>query len=261
MMHGLRAGKGAPPFVFVHGFACSHEDWQSQTDHFSRSHRVVACDLRAHGRTPGEPGECSIEQYGADVADLLRTLDDRVVLVGHSMGCRVVLEANRLAAERIAAIALVDGSRMGTGDPRQAHEAMRAAIEFTGFEAFADALFRQMFLDPSTSDAVRIIARAKRLPADVGTALFPSSARWDAGKLISALAAVQCPLLAIQSTTMSPERKRSPISAGQTSPYLDLLRQHLSAIRVEILPGMGHFPQIEAPEKVNALLETLAPKK
>ena len=260
-MHCLRAGEGNPPFAFVHGFACAHEDWRAQTDHFSKTNLVVACDLRGHGRTPGTPAECSIERYGADVADLLRSLEAPAILVGHSMGCRVVLEANRLAPGKVAAIALVDGSRTGVGDPAQAAEAMRAAIEFTGFAAFAEALFTQMFLDPRAPHAVSSIARAKRLPADIGSALFPAMARWDAANLVAALAAVQCPLLAIQSTTMSPERKRSPMRAGETSPYLDLLRAHVRDLRVEVLPGLGHFPQIEAAAKVNALLETLAAKK
>jgi len=260
-MHCLRAGNGAPPFVFVHGFACAHEDWRAQTEHISKSHLVLACDLRGHGRTAGAPAECSIERYGADVAELLATLDAPAVLVGHSMGCRVVLEANRLAAQRVAAIALVDGSRMATGDPQQASEAMRAAIEFAGFETFAGALFTQMFLDPSASHAVRIIERAKRLPAEIGAALFPSMARWDAGQFVSAVAAVQCPMLAIQSTSMSPERKRTPMRAGQTSAWLDLLREHVRGVRIEILPGLGHFPQIESPDRVNALLETLTAQK
>ena len=260
-MYCLRAGEGKPPFVFVHGFACAHEDWRAQTEHFSSSHLVVACDLRGHGRTPGAPAECSIERYGADVAELLGTLDAPAVLVGHSMGCRVVLEANQLASRRVAAIALVDGSRMGAGDPDQAGEAMRAAIEFAGFETFADALFTQMFLEPSAPHALDIIKRAKRLPAEVGAALFPSMARWDAGKFASAIAAVRCPMLAIQSTSMSPERKRAPMRAGQTSAWLDLLREQVRGVRIEILPGLGHFPQIEAPDRVNALLETLTAQK
>jgi pimeloyl-ACP methyl ester carboxylesterase len=195
------------------------------------------------------------------VAELLGTLEAPAVLIGHSMGCRVVLEANRLASQRVAAIALVDGSRMGAGDPHQAGEAMRAAIEFAGFATFADALFTQMFLEPSAPHAVDIIKRAKRLPAEVGTALFPSMARWDAGKFASAIAAVQCPMLAIQSTSMSPERKRTPMRAGQTSAWLDLLREHVRGVRIEILPGLGHFPQIEAPDRVNLLLETLTAQK
>jgi pimeloyl-ACP methyl ester carboxylesterase len=259
-MYCLRAGEGAPPFVFVHGFACAHEDWQAQIEHFSKAHRVLACDLRGHGRTPGAASECSIERYGADVAELVRTLDAPAVLVGHSMGCRVVLEANRLAPGNVAAIALVDGSRMAWGEPRQADQAMRAAIEFTGFAAFAEALFRQMFFTPS-AHATSILERAKRLPAEVGAALFPSLARWDAGQMVTALGAVRVPLLAIQSTSMSPERKRGPMRAGETSPWLDLLRERVPGVRIEILPGLGHFPQIEAAERVNALLASLAAKK
>ena len=255
-MYCLRAGEGAPPFVFVHGFACTHEDWRSQIEHFSETRTVLACDLRGHGRTPGTASECSIERYGADVGELLQTLDAPAVLVGHSMGCRVVLEANRQAPGKVAAIALVDGSRMSSGEPRQADEAMRAAIEFTGFPAFAEALFRQMFLAPS-AQATSIIERAKRLPAEVGATLFPSMARWDAGQMVAALAAVHVPLLAIQSTSMSPERKRSSMRAGQTSPWLDLLRDQVPGVRIEILPGLGHFPQIEAPDQVNVLLATL----
>ena len=41
-MHFVRAGRGAPALVFVHGFACTHEDWQAQLAHFQRTHEVVA---------------------------------------------------------------------------------------------------------------------------------------------------------------------------------------------------------------------------
>ena len=54
-MHFVRTGAGSPALVFVHGFACSLDDWRPQIEHFEQSHTVVACDLRAHGRTPGRP--------------------------------------------------------------------------------------------------------------------------------------------------------------------------------------------------------------
>ena len=80
-MHFIRAGSGSPALVFVHGFACTHEDWRAQLEHFQRSHEVLACDLRGHGRTPGRPHECSIEHYGGDVAALVNNLElARVVL-------------------------------------------------------------------------------------------------------------------------------------------------------------------------------------
>ena len=82
-MHFIRQGSGAPALVFVHGFACSLEDWRAQLAHFEKTHEVVACDLRGHGETPGQPQECSIEHYGGDVAALVNNLELReVVLIG-----------------------------------------------------------------------------------------------------------------------------------------------------------------------------------
>src|SRR5258708_20528358 len=95
-MHFIRAGTGAPALVFVHGFACSSDDWKAQLEHFQKTNEVVACDLRGHGQTPGRPHECSIEHYGGDVAALVSHLElEKCILVGHSMGCRVGLEAAR----------------------------------------------------------------------------------------------------------------------------------------------------------------------
>ena len=127
-MHFVRRGQGRPPLVFVHGFGCSHEDWRGQLEFFAGSHAAPACDRRGPGAPPGRPHECSLEHYGGDVAALLANLDlPASILVGHSMGCRVVLEAARLDPQRVAGLVLVDGSRIGTGDPGEAEAAARAA--------------------------------------------------------------------------------------------------------------------------------------
>jgi pimeloyl-ACP methyl ester carboxylesterase len=248
------AGSGVPEMVFVHGFACDHTDWAAQVAEFGNAQAVLACDLRGHGATPGAPADCSIETLGGDVARLLAQRDlKEAILVGHSMGTRVVLEAYRTAPARVAGLVLIDGSRMGTGDPAQAEEAMRAAIDFVGFPAFADALFTQMFLRPS-AEATRIVARAKRLPGAIGAALFPRMARWDAASLDVALDAVRVPLMVIQSTTLSPDRKRVPLKEGDTTPWLDLVRRRVPGARIEVIAGVGHFAQIEVADRVNALL-------
>jgi len=244
-------------FVLVHGFACDRTDWQAQIAHLSPRHAVHAPDLRGHGTAPGTAAECNIETYGADVARLLETLDEPAVLAGHSMGCRVALQAHRLAPARVAALALVDGSRMGTGDPGQAAGAMRAAIDFTGYSAFAEALFAQMFLKQSDLSRT-ILARAKRLPAAIGAALFPDMVRWDAAQMEGALAAVRVPLLVIQSTYVNAERRRVPLRPGEPTPWTELVRARVPGAKIEIIPGIGHFPQLEAPSRVNELLEMLA---
>jgi pimeloyl-ACP methyl ester carboxylesterase len=214
----------------------------------------VACDLRGHGQTPGRPEECSIGHYGGDVAALLNNLQiPPAVLVGHSMGCRVVLKANRLAAERVAGIVLIDGSRAGSGDPDAAEKAARAAVEKTGYAAFAESLFRQMFFSPSPG-ADAIVERALRQSLQFGPLLWPSVARWDAAHMDAALAAVRAPLLVIQSTTRDAQLRRSPLKAGQSTPYLDLIRSRVPGARIEVLPGVGHFAQIEAAGEVNRLI-------
>ena len=252
-MHYLRAGSGKPPLVFVHGFACSSDDWSFQIEHFKKTHEVVACDLRGHGKTPGRPEECTIENFGGDVSALLGVLHlEKSVLIGHSMGCRVVLEANRVAPERVAGLVLVDGSRTGTGDPAVAEAQARAAIDKMGYPAFAEHLFRQMFFQPSAL-ADTIVKRAVKGSAGFGPSLWPAMARWDAAKMDAALAAVKAPVLVIQSTTRSPELKRTALKPGETSGYIDMLRKGLKNPRVEIVPA-GHFTMLEAPEAVNRLV-------
>lgn len=252
-MHFIRAGNGSPPLVFVHGFACSHEDWQSQLDFFSRTHEVAACDLRGHGATPGRPHECSIEHYGGDVAALLNHLElTDCILVGHSMGTRVILEAARIDPERVGGLVLIDGSRQASGDPVQAEATMRAAIEAIGFPAFVENAFLQM--QPTEA----VLARAKRLPAETGTALWTRMVRWDAEHMEAALAAVRVPLMVIQSTYVDATRKRASLKAGQTTPWLDFVRETVPGARIEVIPGVGHFTQLDAPGEVNRLIAELA---
>lgn len=234
-------------FVLVHGFACDHTDWRMQVDFLSHSHATIAPDLRGHGANPGTPEDCSIETFGADVAALLEEKNLRgAVLAGHSMGCRVVLQAYLDAPRRVGALALVDGSWLGASAP--------AAIG--NYPSFARDLFAGMFLAPSELGTA-IVERALKLPEAVGAALFPRLVRWDGERMAQALAAVKVPLLVIQSTYLNAERGRVAIKPGETTPWLDLVRRRAPHAKIEIVAGVGHFPQLEAPQRVNNLLAGL----
>ncbi len=253
VMHYVQQGYGTPAIVFVHGFTCDHTDWEAQMGAFASRHRVIACDLRGHGKTPGSPDDCSIDTYGADVAALVQELDLKgAILVGHSLGCRVVLQAARNTPDRIGGIVLVDGSRLGTGDPDALEQTMRAKVEAVGFAKFAGAMFEQMFV-PGTPAAIKagIMDRAAKMPAAIGTALFPRTPAWDAKNLERVLTETKQPLLALQSTTMNAEGKRVPMAPGLPSPLLDLLRTVAPHAKIETISTVGHFTQIDAPEWVN----------
>ena len=85
-MHYVTAGQGNPPIAFVHGFACTHIDWQPQIDFFKATNAVVACDLRGHGDTPGGSNDCSIESYGTDVAAIKAAKPVRAMVRNISRG-------------------------------------------------------------------------------------------------------------------------------------------------------------------------------
>jgi len=117
--------------------------------------------------------------------------------------------------------------------------------------------FEAMFLGKSARSQA-VVERALRLRAEVGAALFPRMVRWDAERMEAALRAITWPVLAIQCTYVNTERKRVPLKAGETTPWLDLLGERLENLKVEILPGLGHFPQLEAAPQVNRLIGTFA---
>ncbi len=245
-----------PPLVFVHGFACDRTDWRDQVDSLAPRATVVEWELPGHGSTPGAPADCTIEAYGAGLARALRELESApAVLVGHSMGCRVVLEANRCQPDAVAGLVLVDGSRIAQGDSLAARRAMADQLDGDGYRRFVREFFGSMFFpsgDPALATAIR--DRAMRLPAEVGRALMTDLAGWDAGEVEAALDAVEVPVLAIQSTTMDTALQRVPLDPGQNSPWLDLIRAHVSDATVAVLPGPGHFPQIEIADEVTALI-------
>lgn len=255
-MHITTAGRGNPPIVFVHGFACDSSDWQAQFELLESRNALIACDLPGHGRTPGGAGDCSIEEFGAEVAELLVQRDlPPVVLVGHSMGCRVVLQCYLTAPDRVAGIVLLDGSYIGSGDRSLAERGMSEQLATQGYEGFVRDFFAQMFLDDSDPNLkAETVDRALALPAGTGAVLLTNLVGWDAEQLATALGSVRVPLMVIQCTTLSPERVRVSLSAGQTSPWLELVLDQVPDARVEIVLDNGHFPHLEAPDEISSLI-------
>jgi pimeloyl-ACP methyl ester carboxylesterase len=258
-IHYAVAGSGEPAFVFVHGFTCALDDWRGQMSALADQHRVTALDLRCHGASTGTPEHCTMESLSADVVALVRALDLReAVLVGHSMGCRLVLQASADEPARVAGVVLIDGSNRGDagmGDVEAAHRAAIAAAG--GYAAFTRGQFAEMFVS-RTPQAERIVARALALPEAVGVPLYARMTRWDAVWLRDVLARLRVPLLAMQSTMLTPERKRVSLHAGDQVPWLELLRAHYARTSTAIVPGVGHFTMLDAPATVNRLLREFA---
>ncbi|MDR3532161.1 MAG: alpha/beta hydrolase [Rhodopila sp.] len=254
LSHHVVTGQGQPPIVFVHGFGCAHADWDAQVAHLSPRHQTIAVDLRGHGASPGSAADCSIERYGADVAEVMRALAlPPAVLVGHSMGCRVVIEVALQAPAQTAGVILVDGSQFAAAMGPVLQESFARP---DGYAATVKGLFDDMFTARSDAAVVAsVLERAQRLPRPIGEKMLTDMLRYDVGRLANSLASLRVPVLVVQTTYSNEKRERQTMREGQTTPYLDLVRASVPSARIEIIADTGHFPQIDESARTNALIE------
>ena len=160
------AGAGSPALVFVHGWSCDRSYWRYQRPVFEASHRVVAIDLAGHGDSGVGRSSWTMPAFGADVAAVVDRLGlEDAVLVGHSMGGDVIVEAALILGTRVAGLVWVD-----------VYEALDTADDERGLEAF---------LGPFRDDFVT------RTRAFVREELFdatsdPALAEWVASDMASA---------------------------------------------------------------------------
>ena len=256
-------GSGSEPIVFVHGYGCGRSDWQQQVSAFSRDFRVLTVDLPGHCTSTRQIIDCRVENLGDHVAHLLTSLDFRnVTLVGHSMGCRVVMKAAFAAPTRIANVVLVDGSWIGTGDAKALETQAKTVFHEKGFVPTIRHLFNEMFLDDRHRELrERMVARAEGLDPNLGTNLFGSLVAWDAEHSATTLSALACRVLVIQSTYLNAERQRVALRPGESTPWLDLVRTRRPDAMVETISEVGHFTMIESAERVNTLIRSFIANK
>jgi len=111
-----------PTLVFIHGAQNDHSVWGLQSRWFAHhGHGVLAVDLPGHGRSAG-PALSSVEAMADWLLALLDTAGvAQAILVGHSMGSLVALEASKRAPERVRALAM-----LGTTYPMKVSDALLA---------------------------------------------------------------------------------------------------------------------------------------
>lgn len=111
------------PVVTASGWSCSDAYWAYIAPALlALGHPVMVVDARGHGasglpRVPGpgardlRPEDVSIDRIASDLWQVADDAGlDQAVLMGHSMGVQVVLEADRMARGRVTGLVLVAGS-------------------------------------------------------------------------------------------------------------------------------------------------------
>lgn len=95
--------------VFLHGFGGQALQWQYQLRSFSIDNRVIALDLRGHGRSDSPPGSYDMKQILGDLKAALDKLGvtDKFILVGHSFGGAIAVEFAFTNPEKVERLILI----------------------------------------------------------------------------------------------------------------------------------------------------------
>ena len=232
-------GRGDPPFVFIHGWACDLACWAPQVDDLSRDHRCIAVNLRGRGGSDALP-PFDTTQAADDVAALMRELRvGPAIVVGHSLGGLVALLLNDRHSELVLGTVLGDSplTTARAGRFENTSVAVAAAGSMSPMAEYLESFFTE-----ATPDAIADYVRELMLncPADVASGMLAN------GQVFADR---------LDELIKDADRKPLMLIWGQ-SPLGDpeWIREITTFARQEPMPGAGHFFQLERPDVTNALL-------
>ena len=125
-----RSEAAAAPFLLVHGLASNARMWDGVAAGLAAAgHRVLAVDLRGHGRSSKPDGPYDVPTVAHDLAVLVERLGlDRPVVAGQSWGGNVALELAARHPGAVRGIACVDGGWLELGRQFADWDACRSAL-------------------------------------------------------------------------------------------------------------------------------------
>ena len=199
----------------------------------------MAIDLAGHGESGAGRQAWSMSAFGDDVAAVVERVDEaRTVLIGHSMGGDVVVEAALKLRERVAGLVWIDVySTLGEPRAREELEALIAPFR-KDFVTATRHFVRGMFVagsDPGLVDWVATDMSAA--PSDIALDAL-ENAIGNEGAVVAGLRELTAPVVAI-----NPDHRPTDVEA---------LRRH--GIETVLMPDVGHFLMMEDPDQFNGVL-------
>lgn len=244
---------GAPVITFAHALSLDLRSFDPQVPAFSDRYRVLRLDLRGHGYTDRNGGPFSMEDLADDVVGLLDRIGaDKTHFVGSSLGAMVGLA---LALNHPARLeSLVFMASQGALPPernattREGIAKMRAsgATAETTMAGEADALMNRLLHEPDAAAHPERIALLREILGT--TTLFGQARAYEAILDMNydvRLDEIHTPTLVLagaEDKSTTPERMR-------------MYGEQIEGVRMELLPGAGHFPNLEQPEGFNRMYQ------
>lgn len=235
-------GSGSPTLVFIHGWLCNRTYWSNQLKALSDDRTVVTVDLPGHGQSGMARKEWTIQAYGRDIKNLAEALDlEQVILVGHSMGSLVGLEAAQLMSGRvIGVIGVASFYDVGNPTARLAVDSWLEAYERNFYDTCS--FYVNYLLDGKISRELgeRIRFDMCTSSSDTSLSILRKFAVYD---VRSSMKSTPVPIHSINSDNLQTKIEGN----RRYSPQFD----------VSIINGGSSFPMLEQPVHFNQILETV----
>ena len=238
------AGQSGPPVLLVHGWCCDHTYLSAQFEHFARSgHRVVAVDLRGHGRSDKPRQNYTMQVFADDLAWICEEVGlEKPVVIGHSMGGIVAFDLAARYPEMPSAVVMLDATVVL---PSAARAAIPGFLEELRGPDYRESLRRYaasaLFIPTDDGEREeRILRQMSSTPQHVLVSAFEGLRDYD-------------PAVA----TGGPAVPGLYVAADELQPRSDMDRFHEMFPRILYgkTVGSGHFCQLEVPDQVNAMID------
>lgn len=239
-----RQGSGEP-LVLLHGHALDHRMWTPLWPALMGRFDAIAYDQRGHGRSPDPTGPYS------HVDDLINILDEAGFASAHllafSAGTLHAVEAALTHPERVRSLALVSPSGF-TGVPfqesiRASFRELRAAASERGLEAARAVWARFEWL-------THAMGHPAARPLLEQIAQDYSGYHWlnrDAARYLEPPAITRLRELDVPSLVLF-----GALDTAYNRVLARRLEAEISDATYVEIPGVGHFPNLEAPERFTA---------
>jgi pimeloyl-ACP methyl ester carboxylesterase len=242
-------GKGIP-IVFMHGFSLNNTMWECQVSQYSKKYRVITYDARGHGNSESPESGYSREDRALDLLNLANHLSlPPFHLVGFSIGGGDALCFAIENQSRLNSLILVASVASGFKPKVKFHD-YGDIVKEKGIN-----VAKGMFIESSLSkygDNHREIK--EKLEGMMNTFsgkywLDPMSGKYPKRDDVILSASVRIPVLII-------------VGENDISwmPLAKILNEKILDSRLEILSGVGHMVNLEAPDKFDQILNDFLSK-
>jgi pimeloyl-ACP methyl ester carboxylesterase len=253
-LHGHRAiyriaGSG-PPVVLIHGMVNSSRHWERVALQLAEHHTVIAPDLLGHGDSATPRGDYSLGAHAASIRDLLSAIGvERASIVGHSLGGGVAMQFFWAFPQRTERLILISSGGLG----REVSPLLRSAA-LPGFSYVLAAAAHPRI--------VRALAGGGTQARAIARALRPLSQPGNREAFLQTLRSVidvRGQRVSAQDRLYLLESMPTLIVWGErdhTIPMAHGLAAHetIPHSRFETLPRAAHFPHLEDPDGLAAIL-------